>query len=34
LIVEAPAGSPDPSVRSGNAFKEEKKEKDLSILFN
>ena len=34
LIVEAPAGQPDQSVRSGNAFKEEKKEKDLSILFN
>lgn len=34
LLVEAPAGAPDPAAKVGANFKEEKKEKDLSILFN
>jgi len=34
LLVEAPAGTADPAARVGNNFKDQQKEKDLSILFN
>jgi len=34
LLVEAPAGTADTAARVGNNFKDQQKEKDLSILFN